>query len=204
MGKGISPGLETIDKRSITLGFSRRLPNSSCNGSSTGEDSKSTKVNSGATRTSRSGSEGNAGKGLHFKILSLKRGIFEPFVTDQQKRNRWWKPTSHKFEGHESVHSLQTLQDGRFALSEVRFPKTGLHVQNKPEGCILQRSSTQKSTKTSTVSLGRKLVRVPVLMLGSGSSSQNIHKVIKGLNLSFETSDGKCHNLSRLYIDFRK
>ena len=66
MDKGISSGLETIDKRSITLGFSRRLPNSSCNGSSTGEGSKSTKVDSGATKTNRSGSEGNAGKGLQF------------------------------------------------------------------------------------------------------------------------------------------
>ena len=33
--KGISPSLETIDKRSRTLGFSKRLPNSSCNGSGT-------------------------------------------------------------------------------------------------------------------------------------------------------------------------
>ena len=42
--EGISPSLETIDKRSRTLGFSRRLLNSSCNGSSTGGGSKSTKV----------------------------------------------------------------------------------------------------------------------------------------------------------------
>ena len=75
--KGISPSLETTDKRSGALGFSRRLPNSSSNGTSTGEGSKSTKVKSGTTKTSRSGSEGNAGKGLHFKSLSLKRGIFK-------------------------------------------------------------------------------------------------------------------------------
>ena len=42
--EGISPSLETIDKRSRTLGFSRRLLNSSCNRSSTGAGSKSTKV----------------------------------------------------------------------------------------------------------------------------------------------------------------
>ena len=42
--EGISPSLETIDKRSRTLGFSRRLINSSCNGPSTGRESKSTKV----------------------------------------------------------------------------------------------------------------------------------------------------------------
>ena len=61
---------------------------------------------------------------------------------------------------------------------------------------ILQRTSTQRFTKIITVSLGRKLVRIPVPMLWFGTSSQNIHKIIKGPNLSFETSDEKGHNLS--------
>ena len=91
--KGISPSLETTDKRSRTLGFSRRLPNSSSNRTSSREGSKNTKFKSGITKTSRSGNEGNAGKGLHFKYLSLKRVNFEQFVSDQQKR--WREPTSH-------------------------------------------------------------------------------------------------------------
>ena len=70
--RGISPSLETTNKRSRALGFSRRLPNSSSNGTSTGEDSTSTKVKSGITKTSRSGSEGNAGKGLHSKVCHSK------------------------------------------------------------------------------------------------------------------------------------
>ena len=139
----------------------------------------------GTTKTSRSGSEGNAGKVLHFKILSLKKGILQQFVSEQQKR--WREPSSHKFEGSESVHSLQTLHDGRFV--KVCVAKKGLHVQNRPEGCTLQRFSTQRFMKLSTVSLGRKLVRVPVPMLWFGTSSHNIHKIIKGSNLSSETSD---------------
>ena len=79
--KGISLSLETTNKRPRALGFSRRLPNSSSNGTSTGEGSKITKVKSGTAKKSRSGSEGNAGKGFHFKSLSLKRGIFEQFVS---------------------------------------------------------------------------------------------------------------------------
>ena len=77
-------------------------------------------------------------------------------------------------------------------------------MQSRLEGCILQRSSTQRFTKISTVSLSRKLVRVPVPMLWFGTSSQNIHKIIKGSNLSFETSDDEGHNLSRRFVDFRK
>lgn len=83
--KGISPNLETTVKRSRAHGFSRRLPNSSSKGISTGEGSKGTKVKSETAKTSRYGSEGNASKELHFKSLSHKRGIFEHFVSDQQK-----------------------------------------------------------------------------------------------------------------------
>ena len=92
---------------------------------------------------------------LHFKSLSLKRGIFEQFVSDQQKR--WTEPTSHKFEGSGSTYSLQTLQYGRFSLSEVCFAKRGVHVQNRPWGWIRQRSSAQRFTKISTTFLGREL-----------------------------------------------
>ena len=83
--KEIYPNLESTDKRSRTLGFSRRLPMSSSNGTSTGKDSKNTKVKSRITNTNISGSKGNAGKRLHFKSLSLKRGIFEQLSSDQQK-----------------------------------------------------------------------------------------------------------------------
>ena len=48
--KGISPSLETTDKRSRPSGFSRSLPNSSSNVTSTGEGSKSTNVKSGTTK----------------------------------------------------------------------------------------------------------------------------------------------------------
>ena len=132
--------------------------------------------------------------------MSFKKGILQQFVSDQQKR--WGEPSSQKFEGSESVHSLQTLQDGRFV--KVCVAKKGLHVQDRPEGCILQCSSTQRLMKLSTVSLGRKLVRVSVPILWFGTSSDNIHKIIKGFNLSSETSDDNDYNLSRRFIDFRR
>ena len=43
---------------------------------------------------------------------------------------------------------------------------------------------------------------MPILWFGTGS--QNIHKIIKGSNLSFETSYDKGHNISRGFIDFGK
>ena len=126
--KEISPSFS-----SRALDFSRRLPNSSFNWTSTGEVSKSTKSKSGTTKTSRSGNEGNAGKELHFKSLSLKRAILSSLFLIN-KKDVWRELTSHKFEESESVQSLQKLQDGIFALSEICVAKRGLHVQNRPEG----------------------------------------------------------------------
>ena len=141
-------------------------------------------------------------KGSISKVCHSKGEFLRSLFLTSKKR--WREPTSHKFEGSESVHSLQALQDGRFALPEICVAKRRLHAQNRPEGCILQCSSTQRFTKISTVSLGRKLARVPVPMLWFGISSQNIHKIIKGSNLSLETSYDKGHNLSGRFIDFRK
>ena len=118
--KQISPSLETIDKRSRTLGFSTRLPNSSSNGTSTGEGSKGTKFKSGTTKKSRSEVKTILEKGSISKVFRSKVG-FRQFVSYQQKR--WRERTSHKFEVFELVYSLQTPQGRIFALSEVYVAK---------------------------------------------------------------------------------
>ena len=38
------------------------------------------------------------------------------------------KDSIHKFEESELVHSIQTLQDGRFPLSEICVAKEGLYM----------------------------------------------------------------------------
>ena len=73
--KQISPSLETIDKRSRTLGFSTRLPNSSSNGTSTGEGSKGTKFKSGTTKKSRSEVKAILEKGSISKVFRSKVGF---------------------------------------------------------------------------------------------------------------------------------
>ena len=81
---GISPSLETTDKRSRALGFSRRLPDSSSNGTSTGEGPKSIKLN----QEQQKQVDLQVKAMLEKDSISLKRGIFEQFLSDQQKRRR--------------------------------------------------------------------------------------------------------------------
>ena len=130
--KGISPSFETTDKRS-TLDFSRRLPSSSSNGTNAEEDSKSTKVKSGATTQK-----------VELEVFHAK-GQFLSSLLLISKKGGGNRPV--KFERSKLVHSLQTLQDGGFVLSEVCIAKRGLHVQNRSERCILQHSSTHNSQK---------------------------------------------------------
>ena len=77
--------METADKSSRALDISRRLANSSFYGTSTGEGSQNTKAESETTKTSRSGSEGNAAKELHLKILSLKTRILNSLLLIRKK-----------------------------------------------------------------------------------------------------------------------
>ena len=120
-------------------------------------------------------------KFLSSMFLISKKGGGNRSVINLKDLN-WFIPYEHfKMEG---LYCLKyVLQKGDY-ISKIYFKD------------ILQRSSTQRFTKIITVSLGRKLVRIPVPMLWFGTSSQNIHKIIKGPNLSFETSDDKGHNLS--------
>ena len=111
------------------------------------------------------------------------------------KKDVWRELTSHKFEESESVQSLQKLQDGIFALSEICVAKRGLHVQNRPEGytsAFLYTKIHGQGTCTSSCAYALIWNQLPEYC---------IHKIIKGSNLSFETSD---HNLSPRFIDFGK
>ena len=76
------------------------------------------------------------------------------FLSFSSSSKKWRQPTSHKFEGYKSIHSTQTLQD-----VEVR-----LYMQNRPEGCIFECSSVQRTAEISTVYFGKELVRVLVSM----------------------------------------
>ena len=85
--------------------------------------------------------------------------------------------------GNRSVINLKALN---VFIPYKNFKMEGLHClkyvfQKKDYMCKIDLKdpySTQRLTKLSTVSLGRKLLRVPVPMLWFAISSQNIYKII--------------------------
>ena len=121
--------------------------------------------------------------GLEVKIMLQEGSILEVYYSKGEFLSSLFLVTK-KFEGN---------GEG-FALSGVYVANGELHVQNRSEGCILQCSSTQRFTKSSTLSLGRELVRIPVSLFWFGTSSQNIQKIIEVSSLSFETCYDKRHD----------
>ena len=85
--------------------------------------------------------------------------------------------------GNRSVINLKALNE---FIPYKNFKMEGLHclnyvLQKRDYMCkidLKDACSTQRLTKISTVSLGRKLLRVPVPMLWFGISSQNIYKIM--------------------------
>ena len=193
------PSFETTDKRSRAFGFSWRLPDSYSNGTSTGEGFKSANVKSGTTKTRRSGREAMRKKGSILKVCQSKGDFLSSLFLISQKDVKN-KPVVNLRDLNRFIPYKYFKVEGLHCLKYVE--KRWLHLQNSPEGLkdaylknepepegwILQRFSTQRFTKIKTLSLGRGLVRVPVPVLWFGTSSQNIHKLYKGSNLSFETS----------------
>ena len=90
------------------------------------------------------------------------------FLSFSSSSKKWRQPTSHKFEGYKSIHSTQTLQDVEVRLHMQNrclcVAKGRLYVQNRPEGCIFECSSVQRTAEISTVYFGKELVRVLVSM----------------------------------------
>ena len=199
--KGISPSLETIDKRSRTLGFSKGYLIPLVMDPVQEKAPKVPKLNQEQQKQVDLEVKAMLGKGsISIVCHSKEKFLSSMFLISKidggnrsvinLKDLNWFIPYGHfKMEG--SYCLKYVLQKGDY-ISKIYLKD------------ILQRTSTQRFTKIITVSLGRKLVRVPVPMLWFGTSSQNIHKIIKGPNFSFETSDDKGHNLSRRFIDFKK
>ena len=79
------PSFETTDKRSRAFGFSRRLPDSYSNGTSTGEGFKSANVKSGTTKTSRSGREAMRKKDSILKVCHSKGDFLSSLFLISQK-----------------------------------------------------------------------------------------------------------------------
>ena len=70
-----------------------------------------------------------------------------------------------------------------------------LHVQNRLKRYIFQCAAKQGVPEISKISMGRKLVRVPLSLLCTKPSTKSFYQVIKGSNVSAKAFDDSCNNI---------
>ena len=90
--------------------------------------------------------------------------------------------TCDKPEKSECIHSLSSLQNGRLAFAEGHTERERLHVQDRPEGCLLLCSTASKTSEVHPVLLGGSVIRIPVSMFWPGTSSMNFYKATENPN----------------------
>ena len=104
-------------------------------------------------------------------------------------------------EGIESVSSLRTLQNGRFALSKGSLAERGLYVQDRFEGCLFQRSIRQFFQEVDSFRVGWKSVRIPLSLFWSRPSPQTIYKIDENTHIYFKEGQHPSSHLSRRYAN---
>ena len=110
------------------------------------------------------------------------------------------KSSCDQSEGIEQIHSIQTFQNGRFALLEILNTTKRLLVQSRLKGRLFFCTHPQQLQKICEISLVRQSIRVPVLMFWPGSSPKDFFKIAKNTNCNFEENQCSSNNFSRQYI----
>ena len=97
------------------------------------------------------------------------------------------------------MHSLSSLQNERLAFAEGHAERERLHVQDRPEGCLLLCSTAKKISEVYPVLLGRSVIRIPVSMFWSGTSSMNFYKATENPNSNSTKNQHSDHRLPGRY-----
>ena len=93
---------------------------------------------------------------------------------------------SNKFQKSQSLHSLLPFQNGRVTPVEKNITGRGLHVQNRPRGCISFSATKPKIPKVCKFQMEVSILSVPLLLLRFGTSPKDIHKVDDNSHFSVE------------------
>ena len=93
----------------------------------------------------------------------------------------------------EQVHTIGTLQDGRFVFSEVNFTKKEYDLQYRLKQCLFCNSSERRLEEFCEIRINEKLVPVPLPVFWASSRPKNCCQMYDTPNFSAALSnDKKC------------
>ena len=98
------------------------------------------------------------------------------------------------------MHSLLIFtSNGRLAFAKGHGEREGLHVQDRPKGCLLLRSTASKTLEVHPVLLVRLVTRIPLPMFWHRTRWTNFYETTKNLNSDSTRNHHSDHRLPVRY-----
>ena len=139
-------------------------------------------------------------EGSYFESFTSKAAISKQSIPSTKKG--WELQACDKFKAAECTYPLSTFQNGKFALFERCVKKGRLHVQIRPEGCLLLCPPRQTVQEICQISMVRQSLRIPVSLLRNWSSSSNLYEVVKDSNFNIASYKYTNDRLPRRYVNY--
>ena len=120
-------------------------------------------------------------------------GISEQFVLRKQEGCRL--STCQKSQISERLYTLPRFQNGRDVFNKGSSPRTQFFNKDRSKRCLFWHTSRQKLKKIYSFSVGRKFIRIPLLMFWPGSSPSDFHKTSEHPNCLIMEDHCKNNNI---------
>ena len=114
-------------------------------------------------------------KGAISKV-SHQEGFFQSNISSREKR--WVQQVSNQSKKPQLICALPAFQNGGFALPKIFITEWRLYLQNRFKRCIFQCAAKQGFPEISEISMGRKLVRLPLPLFWTRPSTKSFYQVI--------------------------
>ena len=105
----------------------------------------------------------------------------------------------YKLKNSQQVYSIQTFQNGRFALLEIPSQGKQFSRQDRFERCLFLSATVHELKKVCEICLVRKSLRVSLPLFWISACSQNIFKTIKGTNSPTEAAENSSSDIPQRY-----
>ena len=105
----------------------------------------------------------------------------------------------YKLKNSQQVYSIQTFQNGRFALLEIPSLGKQFSLQDRFERCLFLSATVHELKKVCEICLVGKSLGVSLPLFWISACSQNIFKTIKGTNSPTEAAENSSSDIPRRY-----
>ena len=130
--------------------------------------------------------------------MSNKTAVFPQLSTCGAQKGLRSLP-SDKFEKSQSLDSLLPFQNRRVIPVERNITGRGLHVKNRPQGCIFFSLTKPKISNVCKFQMEGSLLSVPLPLLRFWTSPKDIHKVDENSHFSVEKTVCTSHYFAGRY-----